>query len=79
MLNASPDEVEALDESLETQSSESSSETGMSDWKVTFESEALDSSELVVSQDRPLPKPGKQGPTSGFFIGIGGGGRCNHP
>ena len=49
MLNALPDEVEALDESSDTQSSEPSSETGISDWKVTFESEALGSSELVVS------------------------------
>ena len=34
---------------------------------MTFESEALGSSELVVSQDCPLPKPGRGGPTSGFF------------
>jgi len=79
LLNASPDEVEALDESSDTQSSEPSSETGISDWKVTFESEALGSSELVVSRDRPLPKPGRWGLTSGSFVETGGGGSCNHP
>ena len=72
MLNALPDEVEALDESSDTQSSESSSETGMFNWKVTFESEALGSSELVISQDHPLPKPERQGLTSGFLAGTGG-------
>jgi len=78
LLNASSDEVEALDESLDIQPSELSSETMISDWKVTFESEALGSSELVVSQDHSFAKTRKMG-TDFWFLHGDRGGRCNHP